>query len=222
MYQPPHFREDDLAVQHALIRAHPLGLLITAASGEPAASEGPNANLLPFHLEPTLSEKGTLQVHMSKANGQWREIEAGAPVLVVFQGAETYVTPSWYAAKQETGKVVPTWNYAVVQVRGAARVIDDAGWLRTQIGALTRDHETVRPAPWAVEDAPEDFVQAQIKGIVGVEIEITAIDGKWKASQNRPATDMERVADGLDDSAEVHANADMAAIMRHYRARRGD
>ncbi len=214
MYQPPHFREDDLSVQHALIRAHPLGLLITAAS------DGPNANLLPFHLEPGMSQKGTLQVHMSKANDQWREIEAGAPVLVVFQGPETYITPSWYAAKQETGKVVPTWNYAVVQVRGAARVTHDVGWLQTQIGALTRDHESARPAPWAVDDAPEDFIQAQIRGIVGVEIEITAIDGKWKASQNRTVTDMERVADGLGNPHEVHANAEMAEIMRHYRAKR--
>lgn len=214
MYQPPHFREDDLSVQHALIRSHPLGLLITAAA------DGPNANLLPFHLEAERSEKGTLQVHMSKANGQWREIADGAMVLIVFQGPETYITPSWYAAKQETGKVVPTWNYAVVQVRGVARVIDDGGWLRTQIGALTRDHEAARPAPWAVEDAPEDFIQAQIKGIIGVEIEITAIDGKWKASQNRPVTDMERVADGLGDPGEVHANADMAAIVRHYRVKR--
>lgn len=214
MYQPPHFREDDLSVQHALIRSHPLGLLITAAN------DGPNANLLPFHLEAERSEKGTLQVHMSKANGQWREIADGATVLIVFQGAETYITPSWYAAKQETGKVVPTWNYAVVQVRGAARVIDDAGWLRTQIGALTRENESARSAPWAVEDAPEEFVQAQIKGIIGVEIEITAIDGKWKASQNRPATDMERVANGLGDPHEVHANAEMAEIMRHYRSKR--
>lgn len=214
MYQPPHFREDDLSVQHALIRAHPLGLLITATG------DGPNANLLPFHLEAGMSPRGTLQVHMSKANGQWREIEAGAPVLIVFQGPETYITPSWYAAKQETGKVVPTWNYAVVQVRGAARVTHDAGWLRTQIGALTRDHETARPVPWAVDDAPDDFIQAQIKGIVGVEMEIAAIDGKWKASQNRPVTDMERVADSLGNPDEVHANAEMAAIMRHYRAKR--
>ena len=125
MYQPPHFREEDLAAQHALIRAHPLGLLITAGDA------GLTANLLPFHLEPALSAKGTLQVHMAKANGQWREIEAGAPVLVVFQGADAYITPSWYATKRETGKVVPTWNYAIVQVRGTARVMDDAEWLRS-------------------------------------------------------------------------------------------
>ena len=210
MYQPPHFREDDLGVQHALIRAHPLGLLISGAAN------GPTANLLPFHLNAALSLKGTLQVHMAKANRQWQEIRDGAPVLVVFQGADSYITPSWYATKLETGKVVPTWNYAVVQVRGAARVVDDAGWLRTQIGALTGEHENVRPAPWAVGDAPDDFIAAQIKGIVGVEIEIAEIEGKWKVSQNRPAADIARVIDGLDTHGQPHANAEMAELVRRY------
>lgn len=207
MYQPPHFRETDLAVQHALIRAHPLGLLITAGA------KGPVANPLPFHLDATLSEKGTLQVHLAKANRQWRDIEAGAPVLIVFQGADSYVTLSWYATKQETGKVVPTWNYAIVQVRGKARVIRDAGWLRMQVGKLTGAHEGKRSAPWEVGDAPADFVAAQLKGIIGVEIEITDIDGKWKVSQNRPEADIAGVSGGLRDPLEPHANADMAGLV---------
>lgn len=215
MYQPPHFREDDLSVQHALIRAHPLGLLIT--SGD----TGPNANLLPFHLDASLSEKGTLQVHMAKANNQWREIEAGAPVLAVFQGTDAYVTPSWYATKQETGKVVPTWNYAIVQVRGRARVIHDAEWLRKQIGALTGDHEKIRDRAWHVSDAPDAYIASQIKGIVGVEIEIIEINGKWKVSQNRPEADRTRVAAALDDAFEPHANAEMAELVRKYGANRG-
>ncbi|HEY6630904.1 MAG TPA: FMN-binding negative transcriptional regulator [Rhizobiaceae bacterium] len=215
MYQPPHFREDDLSVQHALIRAHPLGLLITSGDA------GPNANLLPFHLDAALSAKGTLQVHMAKANGQWREIEAGAPVLVVFQGADAYVTPSWYATKQETGKVVPTWNYAVVQVRGVARVIHDADWLRGQIGALTGEHEAVRDHAWTVSDAPDAFIASQIKGIVGVEIEIAGIDGKWKVSQNRPEADRTRVAAALGDTSEPHANAEMGELVQRYGAERG-
>jgi transcriptional regulator len=214
MYQPPHFREDDLKVQHALIRAHPLGLLITAGS------DGPVANLLPFHLVADGLAKGLLQVHMARANKQWRDIEAGAPVLVVFQGADAYVTPSWYATKQETGKVVPTWNYAIVQVRGTARIKDDATWLRRQIGALTGEHEGRRPAPWAVGDAPDDFVASQIKGIIGVEIEIASIDGKWKVSQNRPAADIANVARAMDDSAEPHGNAEMAELVRRYGERR--
>jgi transcriptional regulator len=131
MYQPPTFREDDPGVQHALIRAHPLGLLITASAG------GVVANLVPFLLDETGGERGILRAHVARANTQWHDIRDGAPVLVVFQGAEAYVTPSWYRTKQETGKVVPTWNYAIVQARGQAAIIEDAAWLRAQIEALT-------------------------------------------------------------------------------------
>jgi transcriptional regulator len=214
MYQPPHFRETDLGVQHALIRAHPLGLLVTGGAA------GLVANPLPFHLDAAMSAKGTLQVHMARANGQWREIETGAPVLVVFQGANSYITPSWYAAKQEHGKVVPTWNYAIVQVRGAARVISDADWLRAQIGRLTGDHEGVRRESWSVEDAPDAYVASQIKGIIGVEIEIAEIEGKWKVSQNRPAGDVAGVHDGLATAGETHANAEMAGLVERYAAAR--
>jgi transcriptional regulator len=214
MYQPPHSRETDLGVQHALIRAHPLGLLITGGAS------GLVANPLPFHLDAAMSPKGTLLVHMARANGQWREIEAGAPVLVVFQGANSYITPSWYAAKQEHGKVVPTWNYAIVQVRGPARVVADAGWLHRQIRSLTGGHEGQRPAPWAVDDAPEAYVAAQVKGIIGVEIEIAEIEGKWKVSQNRPAGDIAGVEAGLRDEPGIHANAEMAGLVGRYGAAR--
>ena len=210
MYQPQHFREDDLAVQHALIRAHPLGLLITAGAG------GLMANALPFHLVAEGSPKGVLQVHLARANGQWKEIAAGAPVLVVFQGENAYITPSWYATKRETGKVVPTWNYAIVQVRGTARIVEDAEWLRAQVAALTGEHEGPRPAPWSVSDAPDAFVAAQLKGIIGVEIEITEIEGKWKVSQNRPKADIAEVIEGLGTGAEVHANPEMAELVRRY------
>ena len=148
MYQPPLFKEEDLKVQHALIRAHPLGLLITAPSG------GPTANVFPFHLDAARSPKGTLQAHMAKANGQWQEIRDGAPVLVVFQGAESYITPSWYATKQETGKVVPTWNYVMVQVRGKATIIDDAKWLHDHVSLLTGEHEAMRRDPWRPRTSP--------------------------------------------------------------------
>ena len=138
---------------------------------------------------------------------------ATSPVLVVFQGADAYVTPSWYETKRETGKVVPTWNYAVVQVRGTARVIDDADWLLAQITALTMQHETPREKPWAVSDAPDAYVKAQMKGIVGVEIEITAIEGKWKVSQNRPIADREGVAAGLGETA---GQDEMTDLVRRY------
>lgn len=207
MYQPPHFREDDLDVQHALIRAHPLGMLITAGAS------GLVANAVPFHLDPAASAKGTLRLHLAKANPQWRDIAAGADVLAVFQGADAYVTPSWYKTKQETGKVVPTWNYAIVQARGPARVIEDVEWLAAQIAALTGQHEETREKPWSVSDAPDDFIRAQMKGIVGIEIEIASIEGKWKVSQNRPLADREGVAAGL---GELPAQKDMIDLVRRY------
>jgi transcriptional regulator len=207
MYQPPHFREDDIEFQHALIRAHPLGLLITSGAS------GLIANSIPVHLDAAASEKGTLRLHLARANPQWRDIEAGAEPLIVFQGANSYVTPSWYETKRETGKVVPTWNYAMVQVRGTARVIDDADWLMAQISALTRQHEEPREKPWAVGDAPEAYIRAHMRGIIGVEIEIAAIEGKWKVSQNRPVADREGVAAGLDDAGD---QAEMTGLVRRY------
>jgi transcriptional regulator len=190
MYQPPHFREDRLDVQHDLIRSHPLGLLITSGPG------GLMANPIPFLIESCASERGTLLCHMARANPQWRELAAVEECLVVFQGPQDYVTPSWYATKRETGKVVPTWNYATVHAWGKPAVIDDPDWLRRQIESLTQAREASRPEPWQVDDAPAAFVTAQIKGIIGVEIPIGRIEGKWKVSQNRPEPDRAGVAAG--------------------------
>ncbi|MFD0938169.1 FMN-binding negative transcriptional regulator, partial [Methylobacterium trifolii] len=141
MYQPPHFRDDDTQAQQALIRAHPLGLLVTAGPG------GLMANPVPFLIDEAASGPGTLRAHLARANPQWRELEAVAECLVVFQGPDAYVTPSWYATKAETGKVVPTWNYATVHAFGRPRVIADADWLARQIHDLTRAREAARPAP---------------------------------------------------------------------------
>ena len=206
MYQPPHFREDRLEVLHQLIRSHPLGLLI---SGGP---DGPVADPLPFLIEAGGGPNGTLLAHMSKANPHWRIIgdHPAAPTLVVFQGRQAYVTPSWYETKRQTGKVVPTWNYVTVQARGRAEIIHDADWLSAQINTLTNTHEGDRAAPWKVSDAPEDFVRAQIKGIVGLRIAIDSIEGKWKMSQNRPANDRSGVAEGF----EADDNPAMAALVR--------
>jgi transcriptional regulator len=191
MYQPPAFREDRIEVQHTLIRAHPLGLLITAG---PA---GLLANLFPFLLDAEGAEKGTLRLHMARANPQWRELERSEECLVVFQGPQDYVTPSWYATKRETGKVVPTWNYATVHVWGRPRVMNDDAWLRRQIEDLTRSREARRAEPWQVGDAPEDFVVMQMRAIVGIEIPISRIEGKWKMSQNRPEADRAGVIAGF-------------------------
>lgn len=205
MDQPAHFREERLAVQHALIRSHSLGLLITAGPG------GLQANYIPFLVAAEDSERGTLRAHLARANPQLEELAAVAECLVVFQGPQLYISPSLYATKRETGKVVPTWNYITVHAWGRPRVIDDAGWLRRQVDDLTNHNEASRADPWLVSDAPEPFVAAQLKGIVGLEIPIARIEGKWKVSQNRPAADQAGVIDGLRGRSES-ADA-MAALV---------
>lgn len=191
MYNPPAFREERLDVLHQLIRQYPLGLLITAGG------QGIIANPVPFLIRSEAGTHGTLWAHLAHANEQVEALRDGVEALVVFQGAQAFVTPSWYAAKAEHHKVVPTWNYVVVQARGTPRVIDDPEWLRRQIGELTQSQEGGRAEPWAVSDAPDDYITAQLRGIVGLEIPISAIDGKWKVSQNRSGRDREGVRDGL-------------------------
>lgn len=190
MYVPPAYRETRADVLHALVRAHPLGTLVTAGAA------GLTANLIPFDLVETAG--GTvLRAHLARANPQCDELRSGAETLVIFQGPEAYVTPSWYAAKAEHGRVVPTWNYAVVQVRGRPQVFDAPDWLAAQVGRLTEGHEAGRAHPWAVSDAPEAFIAGQLRAIVGLEIPIERIEGKWKMSQNRSEADRSGVAEGL-------------------------
>jgi transcriptional regulator len=204
MYQPPHFREDRIEVQRRLIRAYPLGLLITAGTS------GLLANPIPFLIDGEGPALGMLRCHLARANPQWRELASVQECLAVFQGPQAYISPSWYATKRETGKVVPTWNYAAVHVWGQPRVIEDQEWLRRQITDLTASRESSRASPWAVDDAPPEFVTAQIKGIVGVEIPISRIEGKWKMSQNRSEADRAGVVEGL--SGEEH-DEEMAALV---------
>ena len=212
MYQPPHFIETRQDVLHGLIRAHPLGLLISNGT------DGPIANAIPFLLDAEAGPNGRLRAHLARANPQWRQLadNPASPVLVVFQGADAYVTPSWYETKRETGKVVPTWNYAIVQVRGTVKVIEDAEWIAQQITELTLSQEGNRNEPWAVTDAPPTFIQSQIKGIIGLEIEIAEISGKWKVSQNRPVADRVGVAEGLETEAPSASAPDMAGLVRSY------
>lgn len=188
MYQPPAFREDRPEVLQALIRAHPLATLVTSGAG------GLQANLLPFLLT---DEGGALRAHLARANPQLADLREGGEALVIFQGPQAYVSPAFYASKAEHGKVVPTWNYAVVQVRGTPRVLDDAAWVREQIDDLTDSQEAGRAEPWAVGDAPDDFIAMQLRAIVGIEIPIASIEGKWKVSQNRSEADRQGVAAGL-------------------------
>jgi transcriptional regulator len=203
MYRPSAFREERLETLHGLIRAHPLGTLITAGA------DGLIANLVPFILVDA-GHKGMLRAHVAKANDQVNALKAGSETLVVFQGPEAYITPSWYVSKKEHGRVVPTWNYAVVQVRGTPRVIDDIDWLRRQIGALTASQEGRRAEPWSVSDAPETFIESQMRAIIGVEIPIRTIEGKWKVSQNRSAADRRGVYEGLRAEG---INEDMARLV---------
>ena len=207
MYLPSAFREDSIEVQHDFIRAHPLGVLMTSGKG------GLMANHIPCLLYPE-GPQGVLRLHMARANPQWQELAAGGECLVVFHGAQAYITPSWYATKAETHKVVPTWNFVAVHVWGQARIHDDPAWVRAQIGALTDAQEKARAQPWRVEDAPEDFIAAQMRAIVGVEIAITRIEGKWKVSQNRTVADRQGVTAGL-------ANEQGDAVMAGLVARRG-
>ncbi len=204
MYAPPAFVEARTDVLYDLIHCHPLGLLITAGAG------GLVANPLPFQLV-TEGDGAVLRVHQSRANPQLADLD-GADCLAVFQGPHAYVSPSWYATKQETGKVVPTWNYMIVQARGRARRIDDAAWLRAQVEALTQAREQGAAEPWSVDDAPADFVAAQLRGIVGVEIPVTQMDGKWKLSQNRAERDREGVVAGLAARGDADLAAAMAAL----------
>ena len=207
MYEPPHHREEDLAKQHALIRAHPLGLLISGSSN------GLAANPIPFLIDPDASRLGTLRAHVARINPQWRDLEQAPDALVVFQGADHYISPSWYATKRESGKVVPTWNYVMVQARGKAAVIHDDAWLARQIAALTDSRESGRSPSWAVADAPADFIAMQRRAIVGIEIEILDIRGKWKTSQNRSVADRTGVVSGLKEIGGDEA-AEMAVLVR--------
>ncbi|HZT56284.1 MAG TPA: FMN-binding negative transcriptional regulator [Burkholderiaceae bacterium] len=196
MYLPTHFEEKRPELLHALLRAHPLGLLVTQdAAGEIAA------DALPFILDADpAGGPGVLRAHVARANPLWRAARGDIDSLVVFQGEHAYVSPSFYPSKAEHGKVVPTWNYVMVQARGRLRAVDDADWLRAFVTRLTERHEAPRAAPWAVGDAPADFITTMLGAIVGIEIVLTALTGKWKVSQNRSAADRAGVARGLADA----------------------
>lgn len=191
-----------------MIRAHPLATLVTHGAS------GLVANLVPFTLVTTEGERDVLRAHLAKANEQLKDLRAGAEALVIFQGPQAYISPSWYPTKQEHGQVVPTWNYVVVQAWGQPQVQDSAGWLLAQINDLTRQQEQSRDAPWAVDDAPASFIAGQIKGITGVEIPIDRIEGKWKVSQNQPVANRAGVTAGLRAS---DPDSSMAALVeRHH------
>ena len=207
MYVPNHFKEDSVETLQQHIRAYPFGLLVIADDA------GIEANHVPFYLD--MNEEGslgTLQCHLARSNLVWQRIEKSRFVLAVFQGPNAYVSPSWYPSKAETGRVVPTWNYLAVHVAGSAKVVQDAVWLKEHLRQLTNQHETERAQPWAVEDAPADYTEALMRGIVGIEIKIEKLTGKLKASQNQPERNQQGVKVGLQSEPRFCAAA-MAELM---------
>ena len=209
MYVPEHFAEINPAALHALIRAHPLGTWVTAGD------DGLVANHVPFLLDPARGEHGTLIAHVARANPIWRTFSATLPSLVVFQGAASYVSPSFYPSKRAHGKVVPTWNYAVVHAYGTPRAIEDRDWLRKHLGVLVSVHESREAVPWQISDAPADFIDGLLRLIVGIEIPLTRLVGKWKVSQNRPEADKAGVVAGLAARDDAPSNAMAELVRRH-------
>jgi transcriptional regulator len=206
MYIPKHFEESRIEVMHDLIKAHPLATLITLSE------TGLNANHIPLLLSTGSSPFGVLRGHVARSNSIWLDLVKDVEVLAVFHGPNAYITPSWYASKRENGKVVPTWNYAVVHAYGRLRVIDDTVWLRSQLEALTAHSEAAFSEPWSVSDAPFEFTEKLIESIVGIEINTTKLSGKWKVSQNQPERNQASVISGLRTRGNPEATS-MAVLM---------
>lgn len=197
LYTPPAFRVADMAAMHAHMAACGLAMLVTASK------DGPLVSHLPLLLDPDSGPSGRLIGHLARANRQWTESDLSQPAVAVFMGPDAYISPNWYPAKMEHHRVVPTWNYLTVHARGRITVHEDPAWLHDAVSRITNRHEAGRWRPWAVSDAPADFIAAQLKGIVGVELHIEALEGKEKLSQNRSAADQGGVRAGLSKEADA-------------------
>jgi transcriptional regulator len=202
MYIPNHFEVTDVKVLHELIHDYPLATLVTISES------GLNANHIPIHLITEPEPYGTLRGHVARANPLLEDINGKEESLAIFHGPNTYITPSWYETKKEHGKVVPTWNYVVVHAYGNLQVVDKPGWLRTQIEALTDQNESQFSEPWAVADAPTEFTEKLFESIVGIEMKITKLLGKWKVSQNQPRQNQLTLIHGLQGN-QRHEMADL-------------
>lgn len=195
MYQPSHFEENRPEMQQQLLRDYPLGTLVTVTAGEL------NANHIPFEYDPQpqgdAAPYGVLRAHVARGNPVWRDFSADMDALVIFQGAQAYISPNWYPSKQQSGQVVPTYNYMVVHAYGPMRTIEDKSWLRALVGRLTDRHEAAQATPWTVSDAPDDYIDKMLGAIIGIEIPVRKMIGKWKVSQNRTSVDQAGVVTGL-------------------------
>jgi transcriptional regulator len=206
MYIPPHFEETRVQVLQELVRARPLATVVTLSD------DGINANHIPLHLMEGSGRFGTLQGHVARSNPMWSKFDQDVEALAIFQGPDSYISPSWYPTKREHGKVVPTWNYTVVHAYGTLRVIDDPVWLRNLLEALVSQHEAPLVRPWSISDAPREFIDHMIESIVGFEISVTRLIGKWKISQNQPERNQAGVVEGLKEAGGSRA-LEMAALL---------
>ncbi len=214
MYTPSHFDENRPQLLHGLMAQYPLATLV-AATGN-----GIEANHIPLIFEPKAGSPGSLKGHIARGNSLWRDVKAGAGVLAVFQGASHYISPNWYPSKREHGKVVPTWNYTVVHARGRIAWIHDTAWLRVFLEELTNRHERPYASRWQLSDAPPDYIEQMLTAIVGFEIELESLTGKWKLSQNRNAADRAGVVSTLASFTDAPAH-EMAALVAYPDKGRG-
>lgn len=192
MYQPAHFIETRPEVLHALVQSHPLATLVTLSA------KGLDANHIPLVVRSGADGCTSLVGHVARANPVWKDTDLSVPVLAIFQGPQHYISPGWYATKAEHGKVVPTWNYAVVHAKGLLTVHDDATWVRSQMQQITTQQEAPMAQPWAISDAPRDYTDKMIAAVVGIEIVVDEWVGKWKVSQNQPPANQITVREGLE------------------------
>ncbi|ABF11389.1 transcriptional regulator [Cupriavidus metallidurans] len=205
MYVPAHFEESRPEALHALMTAYPFGTLVTHGRN------GLDANHIPFHLDPSQGPNGMLKAHVARANPVWQDVADGDEVLVIFRAADAYISPNWYPSKHEAHKQVPTWNYMVVHAHGRITIRDDERFVRGVVAHLTRTHEATQPRPWKMSDAPSDFVDTMLKAIVGIEIEITRLEGKLKLSQNKEVRDIRGAGTALAEQGSTTLGEAMLA-----------
>lgn len=203
MYLPPHFATGDPEALHQLMQAHPLGALITHGS------QGLDANHLPFEFAKETGWQGVLRAHVARNNPLWQEVRDGDNVLVIFKAADAYISPSWYPSKHDHHKQVPTWNYSVVHAHGRIQIRDDARFVRRLLANLTRHHEAGEPTPWKMADAPREYMETMVQAVVGIEIEIERLVGKFKLGQNKDAADRQGAAHALHARGQVEVARDM-------------
>jgi len=208
MYVPSHFEETRSEVMQQFIGEHSLGTLVTLGP------TGLNANHIPFEIHPEPSPFGTLRAHVARSNPVWQDVDGGLESMVIFQGPQAYISPSWYPTKKDGGRVVPTYNYMVVHAYGRLRTVDDPVWVRSLLTRLTAQHEAGSAQPWTLDEAPADYIDKMLSAIVGIELSITRLVGKWKVSQNQPEMNRVGVESGLRKKGGENSLAMAAAVAK--------